>query len=92
MTPKEKASQLFAKFFCATPQPYTIENIGGLNFNDWDKNWTNETAKKYAIIMVDEIINDIGFIEDSNYAAICQWKNNGINYWREVEKELMILI
>jgi hypothetical protein len=86
MTPKEKAKELFDKFWRETPQPYTerVEYYkeSKLIFNDWDKDWTNRLAKQCALIAVDEIIasNPIAFDEDDN----CIEKN----WWKEVKQEI----
>jgi hypothetical protein len=60
MTPKEKAKELYGKFWRETPQPYTerVEYYkeSKLIFNDWDKDWINRLAKESALIAVDEIL------------------------------------
>ena len=60
MTPKEKAKELYNKYWILTPQPF-IERVEYYNeskliFNDWDKDWTNKYAKQCALIAVDEIL------------------------------------
>jgi hypothetical protein len=56
MTPKEKAKELYKKYWILTPQPF-IERVEYYNeskliFNDWDKDWTNKYAKQCALIAV----------------------------------------
>jgi hypothetical protein len=77
MTPKEKAKELYNKYWILTPQPF-IERVEYYNeskliFNNWDKDWTNKYAKQCALIAVDEILN-IGCIE--------------VPYWDEVKQEI----
>ena len=94
MTPKEKAKELFGKFWRETPQPYTerVEYYkeSKLIFNDWDKDWTNRLAKQCALIAVDEIIA-------SNPKIIIKWAFSGIkefdsiSYWNEVKQEIEAL-
>ena len=60
MTPKEKAKELFNKFWILTPQPF-IERVeyykeSKLIFNDWDKDWTNKYAKQCALIALDLLL------------------------------------
>ncbi len=79
MTPKEKAKELFGKFWRETPQPYTerVEYYkeSKLIFNDWDKDWTNRLAKQCALIAVNEIIKSNGMLPPN------------LN-WQEVKKEI----
>ena len=83
MTPKEKASELFDKYyrlFNNFPNyQYVIEN---LNTIQDEKLYT---AKQCALIAVDEIIED----NRINYMIL----GVGINkyYWKEVKKEIQKL-
>lgn len=87
LTPKEKAKELYGRFWRETPQPYTVETISdgdfkNLQFQDWDKNWTNKMAVESALICVDEIFNDYQFfLPDTNASK----------YWNEVREELIKL-
>jgi hypothetical protein len=89
MTPKEKAQELYNKFWILTPQPF-IERVEYYNeskliFNDWDKDWTNKYAKECALIAVDEIMSALTYLPYGlNYL-------NQINYWDEVKQEIEAL-
>ena len=79
MTPKEKAKELYNKYWILTPQPF-IERVEYYNeskliFNDWDKDWTNKYAKQSALIAVDEIIYLFEF-------------SLPLRYWKEVKQEI----
>jgi hypothetical protein len=86
MTPKEKAQELFGKFWRETPQPYTerVEYYkeSKLIFNDWDKDWTNRLAKQCVLIAVDEIMNVIIGSYDYELEKI---------YWQDVKNEISAL-
>ena len=86
---KEKAKELYSQFFCATPQPYTESNIQGLRFQDWDKEWTKNTAKKYCLIAVDEMIKQNGelYLSDLGEKAIEYYKEKNA-YLFEVKSEI----
>ena len=60
MMPKEKAKELYAKFFRATPQPFIIQEYEfqgkKIKFSEWDKGWTENLSKQCALIAVDEMI------------------------------------
>jgi hypothetical protein len=80
MTPKEKAKELYNKYWILTPQPF-IERVEYYNeskliFNDWDKDWTNKYAKQCALIAVDEILD--GVIDTLQ----------NFNYWKQVKQEI----
>lgn len=96
-SPKEKAKELYNKFFIITPQPYkedTVEWEGKvLTFNEWDKDWTKKYAKQCALIAVDEIINSSptnplkgGYIE-----LYSDMVDEAIEYYKEVKKEIELL-
>lgn len=83
MTPKEKAQELYSRFFRVTPQPYKEENISfngnQIKFQEWDKGWTHEMSKQCALIAVDEILK------------LHMWKFNSVepyNYWQQVKIEI----
>jgi hypothetical protein len=82
MTAKEKAMELYSKFFIITPQPYTEQvvnggNYDGLKFQDWDRDHTVRMAKQCALITVDEILDGFRKILPSSR-----------NYWEEVKTEI----
>lgn len=78
---KEKAKDLYSKFFRTTPQPYYTDKCETLMFNDWDSNWTNRMAMEQAIICVNEIMIAIGWDEIK--------PENKDNYWEEVKIEII---
>lgn len=55
MTPQEEAKRIYKRFFRTTPQPYHIETVQNIQFNEWDKNWTQKMAVEQSIICVEEI-------------------------------------
>jgi hypothetical protein len=64
---QEAAWKLYCKFFELTPQPYTIENIptgdmGTLQFQNWDKDWATNFAKKAAIVCIENMILSMEFL------------------------------
>jgi hypothetical protein len=85
MNHKEKAQELYNKFWILTPQPF-IERVEYYNeskliFNDWDKDWTNKYAKQCALIAVDEILFALKY--DMNEPT-----SGSINYWTKVKQEI----
>ena len=91
-TPKEKARELYNAFFRLTPQPYSISEVNGLKFQDWDKDWTNQFPKKSALICVNEFIDSDSLFSDKTVKLIessmvlkdtCK-----LSFWLEVKKEL----
>lgn len=66
MMPKEKAKELYSKFWKIIPQPYTENSIlfnnKELKFNDWEKEWTNSLAKECCLLFVKEMLDSAGFI------------------------------
>jgi hypothetical protein len=63
MTPKEKAKELYNKFYNTSSHPHHVES-------------RKNNAKQCALIAVDEIIksNPIKFDEDDNCIASYWWK------------------
>jgi hypothetical protein len=79
MTPKEKALELWEKYF-------------QLNY-DWDGGTKDEWAKEGALIAVDELIKYHDDVMDvvryelpSNIVAVIPYK-----YWEDVKKEIELL-
>ena len=94
MTPKEKAKELFNKFWILTPQPF-IERVeyykeSKLIFNDWDKDWTNKYAKQCALIAVDEILNTLKIFpeKDTTSKSVVNYSVSRIVYWVQVKQEI----
>jgi hypothetical protein len=98
MTPKDKAIELYNKYWILTPQPF-IERVEYYNeskliFNDWDKDWTNKYAKQCALIAVDEIIlsrKDDSQFDDTLWAGgsdMYRMHPMYLNYWQEVKQEI----
>lgn len=81
MTPKDKAEELFNKYFSEIRMPSDCE--GCMMCVDRCGNMV-AIAKKYAIIAVDEIINSV-VITDLTTAE------NQFIYWEEVKQELLKL-
>jgi hypothetical protein len=77
MTPKEKAKELYDAY-----EKIFID----ANADSWGKE-----ATACAILHCQGIIDEINVIGESNYAGICQWKSNGINYWEQVLNEIQSL-
>lgn len=78
MTPKDKAIELFNKFY-----QYDIIVIG-TESNFEERGIGKYDAKKLALICVDEIVNSI-VITDLTTAQ------NQFNYWEKVKKEINLL-
>ena len=79
MTPKEKAQDLFDKYFTQIKMPSDCE--GCMQCVDRCDSMVY-VAKKYALILVDEMINlDYDFLE--YYGNL-----NSKEYWQEVKKEI----
>ena len=72
MTPKEKAEEIYNKFFFATFGCATQRNIG---------------AKRCALITVDEIISQWEYI-DAYLADMGGQLNPNLKYWQEVKQEI----
>lgn len=90
MTPKEKAIELFDKFY-----DYADSNYGA---NKFEKNWHGNvlagerkvrktSAKHCALIAVDEIINTNPKIT-INWAFSGTQEFNNISYWFDVKQEI----
>ena len=88
MTPKEKAIELFDKYYQIAESIEWTDNetmVKAEKFNDdlgGDvlRYW-NELAKKSALIAVDEILNAIDWHDFEH-------PNDEINYWVEVKQEI----
>jgi len=76
MTPKEKAIELYQKYFSMI----TIER-------PIDKNAAIPYVKKCALIAVDEVIE---FMEADDFDSdTCYWENHSkMQYWVEVKQEI----
>jgi len=73
MTPKEKANELANKFISKSIFDMTDEELKA----------ERELGKKYALICIDEILNDNPNIYDSDRL--------NHNYWESVKHELSLL-
>ena len=78
MTPKEKALELFDKYFFPH---YIWENDG----YQVDEKLTYEVRKRFALIAVDEII------EDNRINYMLLGVGIGKYYWQEVKQEIQAL-
>lgn len=79
MTPKEKAQDLFDKYFTQIRMPSDCE--GCMQCVDRCNNMVY-VAKKYALIAVDEIIN-------LDYDSLEYYGNlNSKEYWQKVKQEI----
>ena len=88
MTPKEKAKELFDKFYDVTPLD--------ANINDSVKEANNKIladrniAKQCALICVDEILKPMKYNDGFNYTT--QHLNPQLKkYWQEVKQEIELL-
>jgi hypothetical protein len=90
MTPKEKAKELFNKYFDMKWQSYNIRKMS-------IKSMTKSAAKQCALIAVDEILtarplepNNVDW--DGCGATHKYWyeeqKQEALNYWQEVKTEI----
>lgn len=88
MTPKQKAKELVANFFKITPQPYSVSEAKGLEFHDWDKDWTSNLAKQCALICVNQILktSPIKFKLTPPNQPIQPISDK--EYWQEVKQEI----
>jgi hypothetical protein len=73
MTPKEKAKEIYLKFYI----PKYIFAKEGMS-SDWRK----QATKRYALLNVDELINELNEFNDSTYSI------KRIIFWGEVKKEI----
>ena len=78
MTPKEKAKELINKFIKPTIKWNAINGVD--YYNDIN------TAKKCALIAVDEILSDY-----KNYLMHENTEYKGLMYWQEVKQEIEAL-
>jgi hypothetical protein len=75
MTPKEKAKELYLKFYFKIP---SIQDEGQMQ---------DEASKQCALIAVDEILNNsIGYNAYDGVSENDIWVDD--NYWQEVKKEI----
>jgi predicted aldo/keto reductase-like oxidoreductase len=82
MTPKEKAQDLFDKYFTQIRMPSDCE--GCMQCLDRCESMVY-IAKKYALILVDEMIN-------LDYDTLEYYGNlNSKQYWQEVKQEIEAL-
>ena len=73
MTPKEKAVELWGKYF-------------QLNY-DWDGVTKDQWAKEGALIAIDEIMNFME--KDDKESKTCYWANHPtLSYWYKVKQEI----
>ena len=87
MTSKEKAKEIYQSFWKTTPQPCNDIEIKegryrGLMYQEWNKEWTTNTAKHQALICVDQIIKAIN--ENRSQIPYMQM----LRFYKEVEQEL----
>jgi hypothetical protein len=73
MTAKEKAQELFLKYYNRIEHTLSIEYVG----YDWD------IAKTCTLIAVDEIINS-----NPNYPEFKENEGTPIRYWEVVKQEI----
>jgi len=81
MTPKQKAEELFNKYFSEIRMPSDCE--GCMQCVDRCGNMVS-IAKKYALIAVDEILEEALGLDDNDYQS-------KYDYWQEVKQELLKL-
>ena len=79
MTPKEKAKELFKKYYDMKWQTYNHNKISP-NI----KSMTKSAAKHCTLIAVDEILNS--YIQEESHGYIVSDKI--IPYWQEVKQEI----
>jgi aldehyde:ferredoxin oxidoreductase len=82
MTPKEKAEKLFNKYFSEIRMPSDCE--GCMQCVDRCGNMV-AIAKKYALIAVDEMINE--YKQNSTFAQL-EWVDYRIAFLKEVKMKL----
>ncbi len=78
MTPKEKAEDLVAKYDIKVEVMFTEHSIPSIINADM----LLSSAKKCALIAVDEIAHNIDGLDDS------VWYSNTYSYWQEVKQEI----
>ena len=79
MTPKEKAQELFLKYYNRIEHTLSIEYVG----YDWD------IAKTCALIAVDEMISY--FQKETFMMAYPEIAISEVTYWQEVKQEIEAL-
>lgn len=82
MTPKEKAQDLFDKYFTEIKMPSDCE--GCMQCLDRCESMVY-VAKKYALIVVDEVIANI---EPSVSMDVIEAR---VKYWQEVKRQILAL-
>jgi hypothetical protein len=86
MTPKEKALELYNKFYDYADSNYGAKNlrkIGMEMFYAGERKVRKESAKQCALIAVDEILSDY-----KNYLLHENTEYKGLMYWQEVKNEI----
>ena len=78
MTPKEKAEDLVAKYDIKVEVIFTEHSIPSIINADM----LFSSAKKCALVAVDEIVHNIDGLDDS------VWYSNTYSYWQEVKQEI----
>ena len=75
MTPKEKAKEIYLKFYI----PKYIFAKEGMS-SDWRK----QATKRYALLNVDEVLNEIDWYD-------FELSNKKIEFWQQVRQEIEII-
>jgi hypothetical protein len=78
MTPKEKAIDLVEKYHIKVKVTFTEHSIPSIV----NAQMLFSSAKKCALIAVDEIVHNIDGLDDS------VWYSNTYSYWQEVKQEI----
>jgi len=76
MTPKEKAKELYLKFYIPK---YFFAKEG------MSSDWRKQATKRYALLNVDEILD---IIEDDGFTFAEYHDKKTIEYWFEVKQEI----
>jgi hypothetical protein len=76
MTPKEKAKELYLKFYV----PDYCQGKPGLS-----SDWRIRASKKNALNVCDEFLN---YIDTESYGLEMDLAFDQLNYWKEVKKEI----
>jgi hypothetical protein len=80
MTPKEKAIELYNKFYNTSSHPHHVES-------------RKNNAKQCALIAVDEILNTLKVFpeKDTTSKSVVNFSISRIVYWVQVKKEIEVL-
>jgi hypothetical protein len=80
MTPKEKAKELYNKFYNTSSHPHHVES-------------RKNNAKQCALIAVDEILNTLKIFpeKDTTSKSVVNFSISRIVYWVQVKKEIEAL-